>query len=252
MAAKIDYSVFVKRAKKLARKLGKDEPEFIKQQTAILGREGAKYTPPFAGFPKPNSASVGTKADHKIGLWAVWMDIKQIVSIKDDDVIQKAKKSWGNGPIEYGNGFVIAKGVIDSVGELKTWHGSQQNARNRTRPLSGPERYWCPNSVFEAYAKSEQEKVGIAKAAFVKASLQLGAKGQIPAWVNKNLAIASGSGSVAPSKKGTKGEITSRAGGLFHTERFIPEIMRNRLVKAVKRGEFLMKKAAKDSSFKVV
>ena len=32
----IDDSVFQKRAKELARKLGKDEKEFIKQQTGIL------------------------------------------------------------------------------------------------------------------------------------------------------------------------------------------------------------------------
>lgn len=252
MAAKIDYSVFVKRAKKLARKLGKDEPEFVKQQTALLAREGAKYTPPFAGFPKPRSSSIGTKADQKIGMWAVWSDIKQIVSIKDDDVIEKAKKSWGNRPIEYGSGFIIAKGVIDSVGDLRAWHNSQQNGRGRTQPLMGPQRYWCSNSVFESYAKSEQENVGIAKAAFVKASKQLGGKGQVPAWVTKNLDKAFGSGVMMKDGRGTKGEVTSRAGGVFHTTRFLPDIMKDRLVKAVKRGEFLMKKAAKDSKFKVV
>ena len=252
MAAKIDYSVFVKRAKKLAKELGKDEPVFVKQQSALLAREAAKYTPPFAGFPSKNSTSIGTKADGKAGKFAVYRDIEQIVSVKDEDVIAQAKKSWGTRPIEYGNGFVIALGVIDNVGELRSWHNFQQNSRNRTAPLRGPQRYWTSQAVLDTYALEEQEKVGIAKAAFAKASIQLGGKGKIPAWVNKNIGIASGSGVMMKDGKGTKGEISSRAGGLFHTRNFLPSIMQNRLKKAVLRGEYLMKQAAKDSSFKVV
>lgn len=252
MAAKIDYAVFEKRAKKLARNLGKDEPVFVKQQSALLAREAAKYTPPFAGFPNKNSSSIGTKADGKAGKFAVYRDIEQIVSVKDEDVIQQAKASWGDRPIEYGNGFIIALGVIDNVSALRRWHGTQQNSRNRTSPLRGPQRYWTSQAVLDTYALQEQEKVGIAKAAFAKASLQLGGKGKIPAWVSKNISKASGSGVMMKDGKGTKGEISSRAGGLFHTRNFLPTLMKNRLKKAVLRGEFLLKKAAKDSRFKVV
>ena len=107
-------------------------------------------------------------------------------------------------------------------------------------------------TVFTAYVKEEQKKAGIAKASFAKASIALGAKGAVPAWVKKHMGTVSGSGQLLRESKGSKGVITGRAGGLFHTKKNVPTLMKNRLIKAVKRGEFLMKKAAKDSNFKVV
>tara|TARA_R110002153_G_scaffold274299_1_gene448235 strand:- start:1954 stop:2706 length:753 start_codon:yes stop_codon:yes gene_type:complete len=248
---KIDYSVFVKRAKALARKLGKDEKEFVKQQTGILAREVAKFTPPFASFPSNKGSAIGKKVDETQGKWAVYMDIKWICTIKPADEIAKARRSWGSSPIIYG-GKTITKGVIDDVGSLKAWHNANQGLNNRTKPLKGPMRYWVSDTVFTAYVKGEQKKVGIAKAAFAKASVALGAKGAVPAWVTKHMGTVSGSGVLIKESKGTKGIIKGQAGGLFHTNKQVPSLMKNRLVKAVKRGEFLMREAAKDSKFKVV
>ena len=42
----IDASVFEQKARLLAKKLGKNESEFIKNQTGLLAREVAKMTPP--------------------------------------------------------------------------------------------------------------------------------------------------------------------------------------------------------------
>ena len=247
----IDDSVFQQKARLLARKLGKDEKEFIKQQTGILAREVAKFTPPFDTFPNNKGTAIGKKADEKMGKWAVYIDIKWICTIKPANVIAKAKQSWGSGPIIYG-GKTISKGVIDDVGSLRAWHNANQRANNRTKALKGPMRYWVSDTVFAAYVKEEQKKVGIAKAAFAKASVALGAKGAVPAWVKKHMGIVSGTGTVQKDTKGSKGIITGRAGGLFHTISKLPAIRKNRLIKAVKRGEFLMRKAAKDSNFKVV
>jgi len=248
----IDYSVFEKRAKALAKKLGKDEREFVKQQTGILAREVAKFTPPFASFPTFRGTGIGTKKDGDQGKWAVMMDIKWICTIKPADEIAKAKIKWGNSPVIIGRGKRISLGVIDDIGSLANWHSSNQGANNRTKPLKGPDRYWVSLPIFESYVKAEQKKVGIAKAAFAKASLALGAKGSIPAWVKKNMAGTTGSGQLVKGGKGTKGIISGRAGGLFHTTKHVPKLAKNRLIKAVKRGELLMRKAAKDSKFKVV
>jgi len=247
----IDYSVFEKRAKALAKRLGKDEREFIRQQTGILAREVAKFTPPFASFPTFRGTAIGSKADEKQGRWAIYMDVKWICTVKPDDVISKAKTSWGSGPIIYG-GKMIAKGVIDSTGSLHAWHKANQGPNNRTKALKGPERYWVSLSAFTQYVKEQQNNVGTAKAAFAQASVALGAKGSVPLWVKKNMPNSQGTGRLSKGSKGTTGDISGRAGGLFHTNRHVPKLMKNRLVKAVKRGEFLMRKAAKDSNFKVV
>ena len=249
----IDDSVFQKRARALARNLGKDEKEFIKQQTGILAREVARMTPPFASFPKlSNSASVGSAKDIKAGKWAVYIDVAQICTVKTKGEITKAVKSWGTGPIIYGKGRVIAKGIIDNASTLHAWHKTNQGANNRTKPLTGSNRYWVSAPVFKAYVKTQQANVGTAKAAFYKAAMALGAKVTAPAGVRNNKANAVGTGTVKKESKGSKGIVTGRAGGLFHTNKFLPMLRRNRLIKAVKRGEFLMKKAAKDSNFKVV
>ena len=249
----IDDSVFQKRARILAKKLGKDEKEFIKQQTGILAREVARMTPPFASLPKlSNSASVGSAKDIKAGKWAVFIDIAQICTVKTKGEINKAKKSWGSGPIIYGKGRVIAKGIIDDGSMLHAWHSANQGANNRTKPLTGSNRYWVSSPVFKAYVKAQQDNVGTAKAAFYKAAQALGAKVTAPAGVKNNKANAAGTGTVKKESKGSKGIITGRAGGLFHTNKHLPMLRKNRLVKAVKRGEFLMRKAAKDSNFKVV
>lgn len=250
--AKFDDTVFQQRAAALARNLGKDEFEFVKQQTGLLAREVARHTPPFAVFPSGGGTSLGTRADKVQGEWAVYIDVKWICTIKSAAEIAEAKKSWGTGPIIYGNGTVVARGIIDSVSQLRAWHSQNQGINNRTKPLKGPMRYWVPLLVLAEYVKQEQQKVGIAKAAFAKASLALGAKGTIPAWVKRHTTTASGSGQMIKESKGTKGTIIGRAGGLFHTNRHLPRLRKNRLIKAVKRGEYLMRQAAKDSGFNVV
>ena len=248
----IDDAVFQQRIAALARNLGEDEFEFVKNQTGILAREVARHTPPFAVFPSGNGTSLGARVDKVQGERAVYIDVKWICTIKTAAEIREAKKSWGAGPIVYGNGMVVAKGIIDSVGQLRAWHNSNQGLNNRTKPLKGPVRYWVSLLVFTEYVRQEQAKVGIAKASFAKASLALGAKGTIPAWVKKHTATASGMGQMTKQSGGTEGTIKGRAGGLYHTSRHLPWLRKNRLIKAVKRGEYLLKQAAKDANFNVV
>ena len=249
----IDDTVFKQRMAQLARNLGEDEYEFIKNQTGILAREVARFTPPFAVFPKlSTSASVATSKDMQAGKWAVYVDVAQICTIKEKGFITKAKKSWGSEVIKYGDGKVISLGIIDDIGTLHKWHTANQGLNNRTRPLTGPNRYWVSSPVFKAYVKTQQANVGTAKAAFYNAALRLGAKVTAPAGVVNNMGNSVGTGTIKKESQGTKGTIRGRAGGLYHTNRHLPMLKKNRLIKAVKRGEYLMRQAAKDSGFNVV
>ena len=249
----IDDAVFQQRIAALARNLGEDEFEFVKNQTGILAREVARMTPPYAVFPTlTNSSSVGTSKDMQAGKWAIYVDIAQICTVKEKGEITKAKKSWGNSPIIYGDGKMIAMGIIDNATDLHKWHTANQGFNNRTRPLSGPNRYWVSAPVFKAYVKTQQANVGTAKAAFYKAALALGATVTAPAAVKNNLMNSIGTGKLTKQSGGTTGIILGRAGGLFHTNKHLPMLRKNRLIKALKRGEYLMRQAAKDSSFNVV
>ena len=247
----IDDSVFQKRAKELARKLGKDEKEFIKQQTGILAREVARMTPPFASFPKlSNSASVGSAKDIKAGKGAIVVDLLRICSTRKGPTVKWAKKTFGNGPVIFES--QAAGGVLINEAELKAWHKINQRPNNRTKRLPTTSKYWVTSVVLNRYIKKEQLKVGRAKAAFYQLATKLGAKATAPANVKNNVSRVPGLGIVRTTQGKTEGTIWSREGGLFHTNKFLPMLRKNRLIKAVKRGEFLMRKAAKDSDFKVV
>ena len=60
----------------------------------------------------------------------------------------------------------------------------------------------------------------------------------------------SGSGKITKTAKGPHGILSARAEGLFHTKRFLPQLMTNRLKKAVKRLEYIGRQSAKKAGFK--
>ena len=246
----IDDSEFQRKAKKLAREYGVDEREFIKDQTGLLAREVAKFTLPWAsGKPKHTGTGVGTAKDIKAGKMAVLYDLYKILSPRKKGTVTWAKKTFQNRPI-YIKGKVVAPFAIDDAGELESWHARWQQPNGRTTKLAKDQRPWVSQPLFNKHVKKEQAKVGIAKAAFVKASLQLGAKGTIPKAVMDNLNKPSGSGKVDKTSKGPQGLISGRADGLFHTKRFLPELMTNRLKKAVKRLQYIGRQSAKNAGFK--
>ena len=247
----IDDTVFQKRVRSLARKLGRNEKELIKEQTGILAREVARMTPPYAVYPKlSNAVSAGTAKDIKAGKDAMFGDMLKICSTRKSPTITWAKKTFKGGAVIFEK--QVAAGVITNESELHQWHRSNRKKGNRTNWLPAYARMWVAPVLLNRYLKKEYQRVGNAKATFYKAALSLGAKVTAPANVKKNTGRASGSGKVTKGLRGAVGTIKGRSGGLYHTIKFMPMLRRNRLIKAVKRGEFLMKKAVKDSEFKVV
>lgn len=246
----IDDSTFQKKARALARKLKVDEYDFVKDQTGLLARDVAKYTPPFASFPTKGGKSIGTSKDAKQGKMAVLQSIAQIVTVKEPGVLRWAKKTFKGKPIYRGK-RLIGLGIIESESELAQWHRRNRRRNGRTLPLKGEHRYWVSKRLFNRYVKAEQKKVGLAKATFAKAGLQLGAKGKTLGFISQHFGRASGAGRMARTSKGPYGLIRGSSPGLWHVFKRIPTIERDRLIKAVKRLEFIGKQAAKKSGFKV-
>lgn len=245
----VDDSEFQRKAKKLARKLKIDEYDFVKEQTGILAREVAKMTPPYVTFPKLTGTGIGTAKDIKAGEWAVYHDLRQICIVVPDNIADWARRVFKGGAI-YKKGQVIAPGVFSSVGFMREWHEKNKMPNGRTRELSKPLLPWVAQSVFEIYLKSEQANVGVAKAAFYKASLALGAKGAAVKGIKRHLIRTSGDGNMKRAKKGPIATISGRADGLWHAVKHLPRLQRNRLIKAVKRLEFVGRQSAKKAGFK--
>ena len=248
----IDDSVFQERVVKLARRFKVDEKQFIKDQSRLLARDAARYTPPYVVFPgSTNGTAIGSKADIELGEWAVYRDLKNIFIVLPDDKIWKEHKYSKGGPI-YRHGTIISPGVITDVFTLHRWHRDNKNSRGRTKKLKIPGIPWVGESLFLEYLKSQQASVGMAKASFLKASLAFGGKPSATPKIKRHLARASGSGSMTKTKEGYKGSMVARAEGLYHLVRLLPHVRRDRTKKAEKRLEILAKNAAKAAGFKVV
>ena len=250
IALVIDDSTFQKRARALARKLKIDEYDFVKEQTGLLARDNAKYTPPYASYPSKGKSTIGSTEDHMRGIEAVRQDILKIIYPQEQKVIDWAIANFGTRPT-YKGGQKTSNGVLLSINQLKRWHDKNRNKKGRTRPLKSEFRYWVSYPILDKYIDMEIENVGISKAAFAKAGLQLGAKGSIPKWVKRHIGKVSGGGKMARTSNGAYGVIFGRAPGLAHLYGKTKSIQRDRLIKALKRLEFIGKQASKNAGFKV-
>jgi hypothetical protein len=243
----VDDSTFKKNAKKLLSDMGVDSVLFMKQQTGLLARDLAKYTPPFTSFPTSKGTSIGTAKDIKHGKEAVAIGLYSICHIRKRKSINWARKSFGDGPI-FNKKQQIAHGVIDDLESLATWHQTNRGARGRTRRVPASQRPFVFKTVFNKYLKKRQADVGTAKSSFYKASLALNAKGSAPANVKKNLDKAIGTSSVKKKRKGPQGLVSGRAKGAYTTKtKFLPKIQKDRMIKAMKRLKYVGNKLAKES-----
>lgn len=247
----VDDSVFAHKAKKLARRFKVDEFDFVKEQSALLARDMAKMTPPYASFPSLyKGTSIGTKKDIERGEEAVFYDMLKISLPKKWAVINWAKSRFGGGPI-ISKKKQIGAGVIDQAGDLHAWKKRHEKPNGRTGKLDKQNKVWVPEDVWHSYVKEIQEHVGVAKAALWKASVALGHKGGALRKIKRHAAIANGTGTVTRKKKGPYGDIAARADGVWHTNKHLPALQRNRLIKAYKRLKILARAATQGSGFKV-
>jgi hypothetical protein len=246
----IDDSVFQERVVKLARKFKVDEKQFIKDQSRLLARDAARFTPPFAQFPDWHKGThIGTKADLVEGEWAVYKDLRRIFEVLPDSVIWKEHKYSKGGPI-YRHNAIRSPGVITDGFKMHQWHRDNKRPNGRTKKLKKPGIPWVGESLFYEYLKSQQASVGMAKASFLKASMAFGGKSSATPKIKRHLARTSGSGNLVKTGKGYDGHIRAKAEGLYHLIRLLPHLRRNRTKKAEKRLEILAKKAVKSSGFK--
>lgn len=244
----IDDNVFQQRARKLARLYKVEENAFVREQTALLARDVAKYTPPFDKFPGKGSRSIGTGKDKKAGINALDRDINYITTAQKIGDINWALQTFGAGRPIFKGRKQISKGVLTSVNQLRRWHKQNRSARSgRTEPLQHDQKYWVSEQIVKKYKKSESVKVGISKAAFAKAAMQLGSKAAVPAWIKRHLGGASGRGKTVRTSTGAHGLIRGKAPGLAHVKRLLPMIEADRLIKATKRLRILKRSIAKKS-----
>ena len=242
----VDDSIFKKDVAKFLTAIGKEEKTFIREQSGMVARDLAKYTPPYDGFPSSDSMSIGKPADIKLGKAAIAGNLASIcMRVKRKPVINKAIKNFGRNAPVYKGKQRIAFGVIDNVEDLAKWHYKNRNGQGRVRRVPYIDRPMVWTSIFNRYVKRRQKDVGIAKAGFYKASLKFGAKGTAPPNVKKNLGKSAGLGILKQTKDGWVGHISGTSKGGANTLRHLPMIERDRGIKALARLKKLAKNRVK-------
>jgi hypothetical protein len=271
----IDDSTFQKRARALARRLKVDEYDFVKEQTGLLARESARFTPPYAEFPgRTKGTAIGKKADKLAGEGSIIKDMLLNFRIVDQSYIDHIYDITGQTNnirrtlrTRSGRQYVVDVDRLNfgSVSEALAWHQSRRRnsdgrAINRGKaggndPNIGRWKsrdiMWVNQDVFNAVKKKLLPKVGMSKAAFSKASVMLGAKGAVPAWVKRHMGQVSGHGRMTKTARGAVGIIWGKAPGIFYLNNQIKRLQTDRLIKAVKRLEYISRQSAKKAGFKV-
>ena len=242
----VDDTLFKKNAKKFLLEIGIEEKDFIKEQSGLLARDLARFTPPYASFPVNKGTSIGKPADIRAGKFAVFYDIIGICHPRKRSAINWAKKNFGNGYI-YANNVKIGKGVIENIGDLSNWHHQNRNRRGRTKRIPDSEQPFVLKTVFNKYYKRRQKDVGIAKASFYKASLAFDAKGSAPPNVKKNLGKSAGLGIMRKTDKGWVGNISGTSKGAADTLRHLPQIQFDREKRAMARLKYIVNALMKKS-----
>ena len=249
----IDDSTFQKRARRLAKWLKVNEYDFVKEQTALLAKETARFTPPYAVYPRKKESkgtAIGKKEDEFKGQKAIKNSVENVVFVQEDAVIDFMLERFGTRPTYKGK-RQTSLGVIRDKSQLYRLHQRMRRPSGRTLPMRGI-RHWVKRSFLDQYLEEQYKKVGISKAAFAKAGMMLGMKAKVPKWVKRHLGKVSGSGRMARTSKGAYGIIRGNAPGLWHTSREVSKLQRDQLIKAVGRLRRIARAESKKAGFKVV
>ena len=248
----LDDAIFQKKIRDLAKRVGVDEKDFVREQGALLLRDIAKYVPPYQSFPTGRGTSIGSAKDKKQGELAIEYDLRKIFFMPDNRVFQWAQRTFPMGEIYKGR-KVIGAGVINSISEMRKFHNANRKRSNgRTRSLRSFQQMWVTSANFNKYLKAEKLRVGIAKASVAKGMIRLNPAAKIPAWVRRNLGNASGNARMTKLGGGWNAIFSASAFGLQHVQQKTMSIIKRARLKAMeKRLLFIMKDNAKKAGLKV-
>jgi|GEM_PF-2330153 len=267
----VDSTLFKAKAKKLVKQLKLDEATVVREQAALMSKLLSKVTPPFLGgkFPKMSGSGYQggrVKDVEAAGNRAIKKDLGRIFRIRGreyleflHDVTGRLKNVRRNLRTKKGVSYVVDVDEInyDSVSRAVRFHQSKRLKNGRTPEYKGDvgigrwksrdvmwvtEKIW--NAVFEAKAKN----VGMSKAAFASAAVQLGVKQKPPSYIKRHIA---GIGTtVSELKNPSRVTIRASAPGLSHTIRSLAKVERFRMEAMVKRMEKIIRADAKKAGFK--
>lgn len=271
----VDDTLFRAQAKKLVKRLKKDETIFIRQQAALYARLMAKVTPPHTGgaFPKMSGVGYqqgGANATISQGRAAIVADMGTMFVIKSEGYLKSLHDITGKlrnirRTLTNGKGvrYVVDVDEINynSVGRALKWHQdhrrpSSGRAVNKDQGSNDPrigrwtarDKMWVSPRIWNAVMLAKFENIGMSKAAWASAAVKLGIKKGPPVYI-RNLMAGSGT-RVTVQKNPSVVTITASSPGMPHSIRAEPRVRKFRTIAMVKGLEKLVKFNAKKAGFK--
>jgi len=273
----VDDTLYRAQAKKLVKLLKIDEKVFIKQQAALYARLMSKVTPPHPGGKFPKLSGVGYQngsvaANKSQGRAAIVGDMGTHFVIKSagylktvHDItgkIRNIRRTLTNGK---GIRYVIDVDEInyDSLSRALKWdqdhrRASDGRAVNKDQGSNDPrigrwtarDRMWITLDIWQAIMNAKFENIGMSKAAFASAAVQLGIPKGPPVYIRNHMP---GSGTrVTYAKEGMEISIRASAPGMPHAIRAEPRVRNFRTIAMVKGLERIVREISKKSGFRII
>ena len=235
----VDDHLLREKTKRLLKKTGKTEQEFVKEQAALLAQMLAKITPPYAAgqLSYTKGSKYGSAKDKKQGESAIIQDMNRAFRVRDPGFLKFLIKRAGRSTDldltlrkKSGESYQIRAHAIELTNESAALKHLRRHRNNRGRiPQSyqsprwtNPQTMWIPPALFKKVLAAAKNNVGIAKAAHAKAADKLGAKVKPPKWISRHHGKVN-TRITTTEAKGYRVSVHASAAGLQHT---IPKIIR--------------------------
>jgi hypothetical protein len=255
---KVDDSLARERMKKLLRLTGKSERTFIREQAGLMAETCARATPPFVSY-RPYKGSMGSGADKKQGMSAVIKDLNKVFSIREDGYINFLIKRFGRetdlkGTLRGSKGeySVDSPLVTLDLDKAKKFYESKRQASGR--PSKGTQadswsKAFVSKKMFDKMVKDKFLALGMAKASFAKAVVQLNPKKKATKWISRHFGRVNTS-IVEKKARGYSVVINASAKGLQYVTNKINGFSQVRMQMAKKKLEGDYRRQIRKSGFK--
>lgn len=192
---KVDDHLAREKMKKLLRLTGKSQATFVKEQAGLMAETCARATPPFVSY-RPYKGSMGSGADKKQGMSAVIKDLNKVFTIRAEGYIKFLIKRFGTetdvkGKLRGSRGeySVDSPLVTLNIDKAKKFYEGKRQASGR--PSKGTQadswsKAFVTKKMFDKMIKDKFEALGIAKASFAKAVVQLNPKKKATKWISRH------------------------------------------------------------------
>jgi hypothetical protein len=273
----LDDAIFQKKIRDLAKRVGVDEKDFVREQGALLLRDIAKIVPPYKVYSlKGANVAPNKMADYEAGVTSIRKDLATNFRVRDQSYIEHIFDVTGKTANirqvlrnKKGKQYVVDIDYLNlgNFGEALRFHRSRQSkvtGRAFQRRKGGKDTkigrwkdrnvMWVNQDIYNQLHDYLIKDLGKGKASVSKAMLKLNPKQgrNVPKWVKRQLNKVMGNARMAKIGGGWSAIFRASADALYHVKDNNLTFIKVARLKAMERRlKFLLRDNAKKAGLKV-